>query len=133
MFFANEQREKVREENPGISFGIVSPLLARLISVSLFILTRSTGQVGKMLGEKWKGLSDDERHPYVEKAAADRKRYDEEKKSYLVRGLPLLLCCVMSLQKRSILANVGVLQRIRLATRRNRPKCQNLTGSTPCL
>ncbi|BDD56939.1 Non-histone chromosomal protein 6 [Monascus purpureus] len=61
MFFANEQREKVREENPGISFG----------------------QVGKMLGEKWKALSDDERRPYVEKAAADKKRYDEEKKSYL--------------------------------------------------
>lgn len=41
-----------------------------------------------MLGEKWKALSDDERRPYVEKAAADKKRYDEEKKSYLVRDYP---------------------------------------------
>merc|ERR1712080_579528 len=32
MFFANEQRDKVREDNPGIKFG----------------------EVGKMLGEKWK-------------------------------------------------------------------------------
>ncbi|PWY84516.1 hypothetical protein BO94DRAFT_536071 [Aspergillus sclerotioniger CBS 115572] len=60
MFFANENREKVREENPGISFG----------------------QVGKMLGEKWKALSDGDRRPYEEKAAADKKRYEDEKASY---------------------------------------------------
>ncbi|OGM42139.1 non-histone chromosomal protein 6 [Aspergillus bombycis] len=60
MFFANDNREKVREENPGISFG----------------------QVGKMLGEKWKALSDTERRPYEEKAAADKKRYEDEKASY---------------------------------------------------
>ncbi|GKT89611.1 structure-specific recognition protein [Colletotrichum tofieldiae] len=28
MFFANEQRENVREENPGISFGQVGKILA---------------------------------------------------------------------------------------------------------
>merc|ERR1712000_780895 len=39
MFFANEQRENVREENPGISFG----------------------QVGKLLGERWKALNDKQR------------------------------------------------------------------------
>ncbi|KAJ0426063.1 high mobility group box domain-containing protein [Aspergillus carlsbadensis] len=60
MFFANENREKVREDNPGISFG----------------------QVGKMLGEKWKALSDKERKPYDDKAAADKKRYEEEKAQY---------------------------------------------------
>ncbi|KAF7596462.1 Non-histone chromosomal protein 6 [Aspergillus hancockii] len=60
MFFANDNREKVREENPGISFG----------------------QVGKMLGEKWKALSDTDRRPYEEKAATDKKRYEEEKASY---------------------------------------------------
>lgn len=62
MFFANEQREKVREDNPGISFG----------------------QVGKMLGEKWKNLGDEDRRPYEEKAAADKKRYEEEKATYNV-------------------------------------------------
>ncbi|EEP82562.1 nonhistone chromosomal protein 6A [Uncinocarpus reesii 1704] len=60
MFFANEQRENVREENPGISFG----------------------QVGKLLGERWKALSDKQRAPYEEKAAADKKRYEDEKASY---------------------------------------------------
>ncbi|RDH20099.1 high mobility group box [Aspergillus niger ATCC 13496] len=62
MFFANDNREKVREENPGISFG----------------------QVGKMLGERWKALSDTDRRPYEEKAAADKKRYEDEKASYNV-------------------------------------------------
>ncbi|KMU85076.1 non-histone chromosomal protein 6 [Coccidioides immitis H538.4] len=60
MFFAKEQRENVREENPGISFG----------------------QVGKLLGERWKALSDKQRAPYEEKAAADEKRYEDEKANY---------------------------------------------------
>ncbi|KAJ4350739.1 Non-histone chromosomal protein 6 [Ascochyta clinopodiicola] len=60
MFFANEQRDKVREDNPGIKFG----------------------EVGKMLGEKWKALSEKQRTPYEAKAAADKKRYEEEKAAY---------------------------------------------------
>ncbi|KIX03352.1 non-histone chromosomal protein 6 [Rhinocladiella mackenziei CBS 650.93] len=60
MFFANEQREAVREENPGISFG----------------------QVGKVLGDKWKALSEKQREPYEKKAAADKKRYEDEKAKY---------------------------------------------------
>ncbi|KAF2202358.1 hypothetical protein GQ43DRAFT_430817 [Delitschia confertaspora ATCC 74209] len=60
MFFANEQREKVREENPGIKFG----------------------EVGKMLGVKWKALNEKQRAPYDAKAAADKKRYEEEKAAY---------------------------------------------------
>ncbi|KAJ1334045.1 HMG (high mobility group) box [Microdochium nivale] len=60
MFFANEQRENVREENPGISFG----------------------QVGKILGERWKALNDKQRVPYEGKAAVDKKRYEQEKAVY---------------------------------------------------
>ncbi|KAK1987090.1 HMG box protein [Colletotrichum cereale] len=60
MFFANEQRENVREENPGISFG----------------------QVGKLLGERWKALNDKQRAPYEAKAATDKKRYEDEKQAY---------------------------------------------------
>ncbi|KAI2463283.1 Non-histone chromosomal protein 6 [Annulohypoxylon bovei var. microspora] len=60
MFFANEQRENVRDENPGISFG----------------------QVGKILGERWKALNDKQRTPYEAKAAADKKRYEDEKQAY---------------------------------------------------
>jgi len=64
MFFANEQRENVRAENPGIAFG----------------------QVGKVLGERWKALSDKQRTPYEAKAAADKKRYEDEKAAYQAGG-----------------------------------------------
>ncbi len=60
MFFANEQRENVREENPGITFG----------------------QVGKLLGEKWKELSAKEKEPYDKKAKLDKERYEREKAEY---------------------------------------------------
>lgn len=60
MFFANEQRENVRAENPGIAFG----------------------QVGKVLGERWKALTDKQRQPYEAKAQADKKRYEDEKAAY---------------------------------------------------
>ncbi|OAA67572.1 nucleosome binding protein [Cordyceps fumosorosea ARSEF 2679] len=60
MFFANEQRENVREENPDVTFG----------------------QVGKILGERWKALSEKQRAPYEAKAAADKKRYEDEKAAY---------------------------------------------------
>lgn len=60
MFFANDTRDSVRSENPGISFG----------------------QVGKLLGEKWKDLSPEEKKPYEEKAENDKKRYEEEKAAY---------------------------------------------------
>ncbi|KAF7845924.1 hypothetical protein BT93_L0027 [Corymbia citriodora subsp. variegata] len=64
MFFANEQRDKVREDNPGIKFG----------------------EVGKLLGEKWKSLNEKQKTPYEAKAAADKKRYEEEKAAYTAGG-----------------------------------------------
>ena len=79
MFFANEQREKVREDNPGISFGRFLGYMPAFILVNT-----PPGQVGKMPGEKWKNLSDGDRRPYEEKAAADKKRYEDEKASYNV-------------------------------------------------
>jgi len=60
MFFANDNRDKVREDNPGIKFG----------------------EVGKLLGERWKELTDKEKGPYEAKAAADKKRYEKEKAEY---------------------------------------------------
>lgn len=78
MFFANEQRDKVRDDNPGIKFGESSGLC----SLHSQPLTRGTGEVGKMLGEKWKGLSEKQKAPYEAKAAADKKRYEEEKAAY---------------------------------------------------
>jgi hypothetical protein len=87
MFFANEQRDKVREDNPGIKFGkSTDPSPHRLRTCS-----RITGEVGKMLGEKWKGLNDKQKLPYEAKAAADKKRYEEEKAAYTAVSPPLLL------------------------------------------
>ncbi|KAI9793485.1 MAG: Non-histone chromosomal protein 6 [Candelina submexicana] len=82
MFFANEQRENVRDENPGISFGssTVEPLTT--ISSCKQLMSPPTGQVGKVLGERWKALNEKQRQPYEAKAAADKKRYEDEKASY---------------------------------------------------
>ncbi|KFY28470.1 hypothetical protein V491_00446 [Pseudogymnoascus sp. VKM F-3775] len=60
MFFANEQREYVRDENPGITFG----------------------QTGKILGERWKAMSEKQRALYEGQAALDKKRYEDEKATY---------------------------------------------------
>jgi hypothetical protein len=45
---------------------------------------RGAGQVGKVLGERWKALSEKQRQPYEAKAAADKKRYENEKAAYQV-------------------------------------------------
>jgi len=60
MFFANDNRDNVREENPGIKFG----------------------EVGKLLGERWKALTDKEKIPYEKKAADDKIRYEADKARY---------------------------------------------------
>lgn len=60
MFFANENRDIIKSENPNVTFG----------------------QVGKLLGERWKSLTDEEREPYDAKSAADKKRYESEKELY---------------------------------------------------
>ncbi|CCK72326.1 high-mobility group nucleosome-binding protein KNAG_0J02470 [Huiozyma naganishii CBS 8797] len=61
MFFANENRDIVRSENPDVTFG----------------------QIGRLLGERWKALDGEGREPYEAKAAADKKRYESEKELYL--------------------------------------------------
>lgn len=60
MFFANETRDSVRTDNPGITFG----------------------QIGRVLGERWKAMSTDEKVPFEEKALNDKKRYEAQKAEY---------------------------------------------------
>lgn len=97
MFFANDQRDNVREENQGISFGKEDYLLLSYLPLPgithmlICVLLRSTGQVGKVLGEKWKALSAKQREPYEAKAKADKERYESEKASYNVRIRPPVL------------------------------------------
>lgn len=42
------------------------------------------GQVGKVLGERWKALNPKQREPYEAKARTDKARYESEKASYNV-------------------------------------------------
>lgn len=43
---------------------------------------RIAGQVGKVLGERWKALNMKQREPYEAKAKIDKQRYEDEKVSY---------------------------------------------------
>jgi structure-specific recognition protein 1 len=60
MFFSQMERENLKKTNPGISFT----------------------DVGRVLGEKWKNLSAEEKEPYEAKAQADKKRYKDELSGY---------------------------------------------------
>jgi len=56
MLFAKERREEIKKLNPEAKFG----------------------EIGKLLGEAWKGLED--KTKYEEMAKEDKKRYDNETK-----------------------------------------------------
>lgn len=60
MFFSQDWRERIKAENPDAGFG----------------------EVGKLLGAKWKELDDEEKKPYVERAAQDKTRAEKEKAAY---------------------------------------------------
>ena len=79
MFFANEQREEICRENGGNIFGMC------LYFCDPGSTDSPSGQVGKILGERWKALSENQREPYNKKAAADNKRYEDEMARYNVR------------------------------------------------
>ncbi|KAJ1724191.1 Non-histone chromosomal protein 6 [Coemansia erecta] len=60
MFFSQAKRTTVKEKNPDASFG----------------------NIGKLLGDMWKKMSEDEKKPFNKQAEADKKRYEAEKASY---------------------------------------------------
>ncbi|KAF5353237.1 hypothetical protein D9756_003684 [Leucocoprinus leucothites] len=60
MFFSQDWRERIKAENPDAGFG----------------------EVGKLLGAKWKEMDEDEKKPYVEQASADKTRAEKEKADY---------------------------------------------------
>ncbi|KAJ3715728.1 high mobility group box domain-containing protein [Lentinula raphanica] len=60
MFFSQDWRERIKSENPDAGFG----------------------EVGKLLGAKWKELDEEEKKPYIEQAARDKERAEEEKTAY---------------------------------------------------
>lgn len=60
MFFSQDWRERIKAENPEAGFG----------------------EVGKLLGAKWKELDEEEKKPYVELANKDKTRAEGEKNAY---------------------------------------------------
>ncbi|KAK4834438.1 hypothetical protein QYF36_022701 [Acer negundo] len=60
MFFSQMERDNIKKSNPGIAFT----------------------DVGRVLGEKWKKMSAEEKEPYEAKAQADKKRYKDEITGY---------------------------------------------------
>ncbi|XAR71229.1 hypothetical protein NMG60_11028397 [Bertholletia excelsa] len=60
MFFSQSERENIKKSNPGISFT----------------------EVGRVLGDKWKRMTAEEKEPYEAKARADKKRYKDEISGY---------------------------------------------------
>jgi len=67
------------QRTPELPLVCCPPILLRIPSLTILFYT---GQVGKVLGERWKALSQKQRDPYEAKAAADKKRYEDEKAAY---------------------------------------------------
>lgn len=60
MFFSQDQRERVKNANPEAGFG----------------------EVGRLLGAKWKEMSEAEKKPYNDMANRDKARAEAEKAAY---------------------------------------------------
>ncbi|CAN8266030.1 unnamed protein product [Cochlearia groenlandica] len=60
MFFSQMERDNIKKSHPGIAFG----------------------EVGKVLGDKWRQMSAEEKEPYEAKAQVDKKRYKDEISDY---------------------------------------------------
>lgn len=60
FFYIQERREALKKEKPNLD----------------------NKEIIKTMGAEWNALSDEKKKPYVAKAEADKKRYDEEKKEY---------------------------------------------------
>lgn len=61
MYFAQQNRETVKQEDP----------------------SRSFGDIGRALGEKWRNMSPADKAPYEAKANEDKERYQRERDAYL--------------------------------------------------
>jgi len=61
MCFQKERREQIKLDNPSL---------------------KTLGTLAKKMGEIWRGMSEDEKKPFVELAAKDKKRFLKEKAEY---------------------------------------------------
>jgi hypothetical protein len=60
MMFSNEQRNKIKTDNPEATFG----------------------EIGRKVGEAWKALNDKQKAVYTKKAEQDKQRYESEFQTY---------------------------------------------------
>ncbi|KAJ9115117.1 hypothetical protein QFC22_005447 [Naganishia vaughanmartiniae] len=60
MFYSMAERDNVKTTNPDLSFG----------------------EIGKQLGEQWRGLSAEQKKPYEQEAEDDKVRAAREKAAY---------------------------------------------------
>jgi hypothetical protein len=60
FFYIKERRESITKEQPNLN----------------------NKEIVKKMSEEWNALSDDKKKPYVQKAEADKKRYETEKAVY---------------------------------------------------
>lgn len=60
MYFSQLERDNIKKSNPGIAFT----------------------EMARVLGEKWKKMSAEEKEPYEAKASVDKKRYKDEVSGY---------------------------------------------------
>jgi len=63
MFFSQDWRERIKTENPEAGFG----------------------EIGKLLGAKWKEMEEEDKKPYNEQAAADKVRAEREKEALVTK------------------------------------------------
>ena len=60
MLFSNDNRAKIKESKPDATFG----------------------EIGRLVGEAWKALTDKQREVYTKRAEADKQRYTSEMETY---------------------------------------------------
>jgi hypothetical protein len=52
--------------------------------LNIFNSNNQSGQIGKILGERWKNMTDKDKQQYEAKATKDKERYEAEKRAYHV-------------------------------------------------
>ena len=57
MFFSQDWRERIKTENPDAGFGMPQCIFQPFSSSNILI----TGEVGKLLGAKWKELEEEDK------------------------------------------------------------------------
>lgn len=72
MLFSNDQRNAIKTKNPEATFG----------------------EIGRKVGEAWRGLTDKQRSVYTKKAELDKKRYESDMSTYVASDVETTVAAV---------------------------------------